>query len=109
MPYVVTIALLVAAALLEASGDAFVRTGLQSPVPFDRVLRICGGALLLLLYACVVNSPPWDFGRVIGVYVVLFFLIAQVIAWVAFHHPPAPATWVGGALMTLGAIIISRG
>lgn len=99
--------LLSLAALLEAGGDALVRSGLYASQPSTRVFRVVVGGVVLLLYGCVVNAPPWDFGRLIGVYVVFFFVLAQIISWGAFHQPPAPATWLGGALIVVGGAIIS--
>ncbi len=107
MPYPLVISVLFMAALLEAGGDALVRSGLHAPLPSERFVRVVIGGLVLLLYACIVNAPPWNFGRLIGVYVVFFFLIAQMISWGAFHQPPAVATWLGGALILAGGAIIS--
>ncbi len=102
-----TTLLLFTAALFEAGGDALVRTGLHAPDRTSRILRIAGGGFVLLLYGCLVNAPPWDFGRLIGVYVVFFFLIAQAISWIVFHQPPNTALWLGGALIVAGGVIIS--
>jgi small multidrug resistance family-3 protein len=35
-----------------------------------------------------VNAPPWDFGKLIGIYVVFFFSIAQLISWLVFKQIP---------------------
>jgi len=96
------------AALLEAGGDALVRTGLRSPSTSARLAWFLAGAAVLFLYGWTVNSPPWDFGRLLGLYVVFFFLFAQVISWVVFHQRPAPGIVIGGAFIVLGGIIIWR-
>src|SRR5215475_11790175 len=88
MRYGAALSLLVIAALLEAGGDAIVRFGLHAPYGGKRVMFLAAGGLVLFGYGCVVNAPPWDFGRLLGVYVVLFFLVAQIISWLVFGQPP---------------------
>jgi drug/metabolite transporter superfamily protein YnfA len=107
MRYLTAIPLLFVAALLEAGGDALVRVGLHASPTTRRLLLLAAGGLMLFAYGCLVNAAPWDFGRLIGVYVVLFFLVAQVISWLVFGHPPTRAMWVGGVLIVLGGTIIS--
>ena len=53
------------------------------------------------------SIAPWDFGRLLGVYVALFFLVAQVINWAAFGIAPAPRIYLGGALIVSGAMVIT--
>ena len=83
--------LLMVAATLEAGGDALVRSGLNSSVLATRLGFLACGAVVLFLYGVVVNLPPWDFGRLLGVYVALFFLVAQVINWAGLRDRPRPA------------------
>jgi hypothetical protein len=101
------ILLLFLAAVLEAGGDAFIRLGLHSPTPLARAAWIAGGAILLLTYGYSVNSPPWDFGRVIGIYVVFFFLIAQAVSWLVFHQRPGLPILVGGGFIVTGGLILT--
>jgi hypothetical protein len=84
------IATLLLAAILEASGDAFVRVGLQKHVPWQRTLFFLIAVAMLFAYGWTVNAPPWDFGKLIGIYVVFFFLIAQLISWLAFSRVRGP-------------------
>ncbi len=107
MTYPLIILLLLAAAVLEAGGDALVRSGLHAPELWPRAIRITSGGIVLLLYGCLVNAPSWDFGRLIGAYVVFFFLVAQAISWVAFHHPPSASTMLGGTLIIAGGVVVS--
>jgi small multidrug resistance family-3 protein len=100
---------LLIAALLEAGGDAIVRSGLKAPTSFSRAAFFLVGALVLFAYGYVVNAPPWDFGRLLGVYVVFFFVAAQFISVFLFHTRPSTSTLIGGALIVLGGIIISFG
>jgi drug/metabolite transporter superfamily protein YnfA len=95
------------AALLEAGGDAFVRLGLRSTTTVPRILFFAAGAVVLFSYGCAVNVPSWDFGRLIGVYIVFFFLVAQVISWMVFHQKPSHAVLLGGAFIAIGGLIIS--
>ena len=101
-----TLLLLFTAALLEAGGDALVRKGLHSPA-LPRIGFMLAGAAVLLAYACTVNTPPWSFGRLIGVYVVFFFIVAQVIGWLAFREAPSARLLLGGACIVIGGLIIS--
>ena len=99
--------ILMIAACLEAGGDALVRKGLHASVPFDRLMFLAGGAAVLFSYGVVVNLPPWDFGRLLGVYVALFFVVAQVINRLAFGVSPGPGILVGGALIISGAVVMT--
>jgi small multidrug resistance family-3 protein len=55
----------------------------------------------------VVNKPDWDFGRLLGIYVVFFFVVAQIISWLAFNQPPSRAVLLGGAFIVIGGVIMS--
>jgi len=103
----VTLFVLFAAALLEAGGDALVREGLQASTTVIRLTLFLAGGLLLFAYGYLVNTPSWTFGRLLGVYVVFFFLIAQFLSWVIFHQRPTTAVLIGGAFIMAGGIIIS--
>jgi len=109
MRYPTALFLLLVAALLEAGGDAILRAGLHTSFMTRRLLLFSGGGLILLAYGCLINAAPWSFGRLIGVYVVFFFLTAQVIAWLAFGQLPQRGVWLGGALIVLGGLVISAG
>jgi drug/metabolite transporter (DMT)-like permease len=104
-----TLLLLLAAAVLEAGGDAVVRTGLRASTIGARVMLFAAGGLVLFAYGYVVNAPPWDFGQLLGVYVVFFFIVAQLISWLIFHQRPSAAVLVGGGFIVFGGIIISYG
>ena len=100
-------ALLTLAALLEVFGDSLFQSAMYRSEGVARVLFFVCGAVVLALYGFAVNSPPWDFGKLLGIYVVLFFLVAQVLARVRFHQSPTVPMYVGGALITTGGIIIA--
>ncbi len=98
---------LLGAAILEAGGDALVRAGLHNPALLRRILCLLLGGLVLFAYGCAVNAPRWDFGRLLGVYVVFFFVVAQAIAWLFFGQKPPLSIMVGGSFIVLGGLIIS--
>lgn len=107
MTLVTAYLLLVLAAVLEAGGDALVRIGLHSNSLAARIGLFAAGALVLFAYGAAVNAPPWDFGKLLGVYVTLFFVVAQVVNFVAFHVRPDLPTAVGGALIIGGGLVIT--
>ena len=102
-----TLLLLFVAAVLEAGGDALVRLGLHASDLQHRLLLYALGGLVLFAYGYTVNAPTWSFGRLLGVYVVFFFLVAQLISWLVFHQPPSRAIWIGGALVVAGGFVIT--
>jgi small multidrug resistance family-3 protein len=54
-----------------------------------------------------VNLPRWDFGRLIGVYILFFFVLAQVLNKVRFGQSPTPPIWVGGTLIVAGGLVMA--
>jgi drug/metabolite transporter superfamily protein YnfA len=101
-----TLTVLFAAALLEAGGDALIRKGLDASASL-RIGFMTAGAVILFAYGWLVNTPPWDFGRLLGVYVVFFFVVAQIINWAAFGQVPSGRVVLGGACIIVGGLIIS--
>ena len=95
------------AAVLEAGGDALVRTGLEAGSAVRRLALFAAGAVVLFAYGYAVNAPSWDFGKLLGIYVVFFFLAAQAISWLAFGQKPSLPILVGGAFIVAGGLIIS--
>ena len=107
MTPVVSYLLLLLAAVLEAGGDALVRVGLTGDTIFVRLGLFVAGAVALFAYGVAVNAPPWDFGKLLGVYVTLLFVVAQIINLVVFHIRPDTPTLVGGAFIVAGGLIIT--
>jgi drug/metabolite transporter (DMT)-like permease len=101
-----TLLILFTAAALEAGGDALVRKGLHAS-PLPRIGFLLAGAVVLFLYGYTVNTPPWDFGRLLGIYVAFFFVVAQIIGWLAFGQTPNARTLLGGSFIVIGGLIIS--
>lgn len=102
-----TLLILVVAAGLEAGGDALARTGLHAHAGLFRVGFFVAAAVVLFTYGVVVNLPPWDFGKLLGVYVVLFFLVAQTINYFAFGQTPTLPIVAGGALIVAGGLVMT--
>ncbi|UNC15753.1 hypothetical protein FE249_16735 [Acidiphilium multivorum] len=100
------LALLAAAATLEVGADALMRAALHHH-GLARAPFLAAGILVLAAYGLVVNLGPWDFGRVLGVYVVLFFLVAQLVNWLGFGLRPSPAILLGGALICAGGLVMT--
>lgn len=111
MRYGVSMIVLLLAAVLEAGGDALMRNGLHAPSFGRRLLFLLAGGLVLSLYGYTVNTPQSDFGRdfgrLLGVYVVFFFVVAQAINWIAFGQKPTLSLVFGGILMAAGGLVVS--
>jgi len=104
-----TLLVLIGAALLEAGGDALVRLGMDNSGRTLRFALMAAGAVALFCYGYMVNAPRWQLGRLLGIYVSLFFVLAQVVAWVARGEKPSPAILIGGALIVTGGAVIWLG
>jgi small multidrug resistance family-3 protein len=95
--------ILVLAAILEVGGDALVRWGLRGKQWTGLVL----GAALLIAYGIGVNLPKWDFGRMMGVYIALFFVVSQGVAVGFFKEKLPLPTVIGGILIVSGGVLIA--
>ena len=107
MPRTTAVLILILAALLEAGGDAILRSGLHSATLWRRALLFAVAAAVLFAYGWTVNRPPWDFGKLLGLYVAFFFVIAQLISWLAFKQPPSLQVLCGGGLIVAGGVVIA--
>ena len=97
------IVFLVIAALLEVGGDALVRWGLKGGRIFGFVL----GAVTLFTYAIFVNTPRWDFGRLLGIYIAIFFVVSQFVSIFVFGETFRFPTLIAGVLIISGGIILT--
>lgn len=99
--------ILLLAAALEAGGDTIIRVGLHTNTAWHRYVMFAAAAIVLFAYGFTVNAPPWDFGKLLGLYVVFFFVIAQLTSWLLFKQTPSPMVLIGGSLIIAGGIVIS--
>jgi hypothetical protein len=95
------------AAILEAGGDALARSGLHAHAMPLRLGFFALGAIVLFAYGVTVNLPNWDFGRLLGVYVAMFFVVAQLINLIAFGIRPGLPIYCGGALIVAGGMVMT--
>ena len=100
-------AVLSLAAFLEAYGDSFFQIGLHRSTGWGRVVALLAGVVVLAAYGSVVNVAQWDFGKLLGMYVVLFFLMAQVLNRLRFGQSPTVPIYAGGALIVAGGAIMA--
>ena len=101
------VAALLFAAVLEAGGDALVRYGLRTNSTKIRILSFALGAVVLFAYSLSGKAPRWDFGRLLGVYIALFFVVAQIMAVLIFKETLELSTLVGGALIVTGGLVLT--
>jgi small multidrug resistance family-3 protein len=99
--------LLLIATTLEVSGDAVVRMALYNHAGLARGALMVAGAALLLGYGSLLNLAPFEFGRVVGLYIATLFVVWQAINFIVFRAVPTLPILVGGALVVLGGAIIT--
>jgi hypothetical protein len=107
MDKIVLFAFLIAATSLEATGDAIVRLGIAQNQWGLRSLLFIAGAILLFGYGLSVNLAPVDFGRVVGLYVAILFIMWQVINFIVFQVTPVTPVIVGGLLIVVGGAVVT--
>jgi small multidrug resistance family-3 protein len=105
MQSVLSIGVLVLAAVFEVAGDAVIRRGMDG----GGIALIVSGAVMLAVYGVVVNSLGWDFSRLLGVYVAVFAVAGVLAGRYAFHDAVPGSTWVGLAVIVVGGLIIQLG
>ena len=96
-----TFIVLVASAGLEVGGDALVRIGLRG-----QLYSLAAGAATLFAYGIVVNKSGLDFNQLMGVYIVVFFVVSQVISFFIFKQIPDQTMVLGGGLIVVGGLLI---
>jgi hypothetical protein len=97
-------AALLGAAVLEAGGNALLRQGLlRAWWPL-----LVAGLITLGLYGLLVNQSGlnFDFGRLMGCYIVAFFIVSQILAALIFRDLPSARILIGGTLILLGGLTI---
>jgi drug/metabolite transporter superfamily protein YnfA len=94
-----------AAAVLEVGGDAIVRKGMRG----GGVAFLALGFIMLGTYGVVVNLVPWDFSKLLGVYVAIFAVVSVLAGRFIFHEVVPISTWVGIAIIMIGGIVVQFG
>jgi hypothetical protein len=107
MDKIALFAFLIAATSLEATGDAIVRLGLAQNQWGVRSLLFIVGAILLFGYGLSVNLAPVDFGRVVGLYIAILFIMWQAINFIVFQVTPVTPVIIGGLLIVVGGAIVT--
>ena len=95
--------LLLMAAALEVGGDALIRSGLKG----GGGLLLALGAAVLVSYGFMVNLTSLDFGRLMGLYIVIFFVVAQLTATLFFRERLLAPVVVGGVLVIGGGLVMA--
>jgi hypothetical protein len=81
--------------------------GLHHLATGARMMLLLLGGIMLFRYGVVLNQAPFDFGCLVGAYVVTFFVVGQVINLVAFGTSPGVPVAVGGLLIIFGGAVIT--
>jgi len=63
----------------------------------------------LAAYGLIVNQPALAFGRLLGLYIVLFFVVSQLVALITLGERPTASLLLGGALIVAGGLVIHFG
>jgi small multidrug resistance family-3 protein len=95
------------AAYLEVYGDACFSSAIWQSTGTRRILWFIAGTAVLAAYSLFLNSSQIDFGKLLGIYVVLFFVVAQLVAKFKFHQSPTPPIYAGGTLIVLGGLVMT--
>lgn len=99
--------LLLVATILEVSGDAIVRQAIYQHTGLVRMAWFLGGGALLLGYGAFLNTAPVEFGRIVGLYIAMLFIVWQVINFAVFRTVPGLPVLLGGTLVVAGGLIIT--
>jgi small multidrug resistance family-3 protein len=95
------------AAYLEVQGDACFQSGLYHSSGTKQIGLFVLGTIVLVAYSLFLNSSRIDFGKLLGLYVVLFFLVAQVVAKLQFHQTPSKPIYLGGTFIVVGGFVMT--
>lgn len=95
------------AAYLEVQGDACFQSGLYHSSGAKQIGWFIAGTVVLACHSLFLNSSKVDFGKLLGIYVVLFFVVPQIVAKLQFHQSPSKPIYVGGAFITIGDLIMT--
>jgi drug/metabolite transporter superfamily protein YnfA len=101
-----TLTLLVLAAVLEMAGDAAIRQGL---VRSGWGWLALGGAMLVAYGFAVNVNRAIHFGRLMGLYIAVLFVVSQLLSFMFFDEKPPASLTLGGVLIVVGGLVIHFG
>ena len=103
------IGFLIAATVVEVSGDAVIRIALYNRpgLTAARAGLFLIGAMLLFGYGSFLNLAPLEFRQVVGLYIATLFIVWQVINFAFFHTLPTLPILTGGALIIMGGALVT--
>jgi small multidrug resistance family-3 protein len=103
------LAFLIAATVVEVSGDAIVRIALHNYTGLTtvRIGLFILGAALVFGYATFLNLAPLEFREVVGLYIATLFVVWQIINFAFFRTLPTIPNLIGGALILAGGLLVS--
>jgi len=101
------VTVLALAAYLEVQGDACFQSGLRQSAGVKQIGWFVAGTAILVCYSLFLNSSKIDFGKLLGIYVVFFFLVAQAVAKLQFHQSPSRPIYAGGLFVVVGGLIMA--
>ncbi len=100
------LATLLVAAVLEMGGDAAIRQGLVR----SGWEWLVFGCTALIAYGFVVNMDrAVQFGQLMGIYIVVLFVVSQVLSVGFFAERPPPSVILGGLLIVCGGLLVHFG
>ena len=67
------------------------------------------GFIMLGTYGVVVNLVPWDFSKLLGVYVAIFAVVSVLVGRFIFHEAVPLSPWVGIAIIVGGGLVVQFG
>lgn len=70
---------------------------------------IAVGCITLGMYGVVVNLVPWDFSKLLGVYVAAFATVSVLFGRFVFRETIPISTWAGIAIIVLGGLVVQFG
>ena len=94
-----------AAAVLEVAGDATVRKGMRG----SGLAFIAIGCTMLGTYGVVVNLVPWDFSKLLGVYVAVFATVSVLFGRFVLREAVPLSTWLGVGIIVIGGLVVQFG
>lgn len=95
-----------AATILESTGDAVVRVAIHHHSTPARIGLFLIGGIALTLYGTSLNLAPVDFAQVTGIYIAMLFVMFQIANYLFFKTLPSVPVIAGGVLIVAGGLIV---